>query len=227
MTDHVRWEDDAAAYALGALEDHEATRFEEHLAGCDRCRDQLAAMRSAAAALPESVPPLTPRPMVRERVMAIVREEAAASAGPQTAGAGARRWGRRGRLTVPFGVGAAAATAAVVAIVIALAGSGSASRTYVGVVFAPGASASVRESGGHAQLTFARLPAPPSGRLYEVWLQRPGRPLEPARALFTERSGSLSLRSGQRLQRVLVTAEPRPSGSRSPTRAPLIVVRLA
>lgn len=32
---------DVGAYALGVLDDAEAARFEEHLAGCDRCAAEL------------------------------------------------------------------------------------------------------------------------------------------------------------------------------------------
>src|SRR5918992_6258302 len=39
------------AYALDALDDTERVEYEEHLAGCDRCREELAALREAVSSL--------------------------------------------------------------------------------------------------------------------------------------------------------------------------------
>jgi hypothetical protein len=90
-----------------------------------------------------------------------------------------------------------------------------------------GASASLRQSGTSAQLRVARLPAPPPGRIYEVWLKRAGQAPTPTRALFATSTGSVAVPGNLNgIQTVLVTAEPRPSGSRKPTRAPIIMVRL-
>jgi anti-sigma factor RsiW len=49
---HARWQGDAAAYALNALEDAEVTVFEAHLAACAQCRQELDAMREAVNRLP-------------------------------------------------------------------------------------------------------------------------------------------------------------------------------
>ena len=45
---------DAAPYVLGALEDEEGYR--EHLAGCARCRSEVAEMQFVADNLPATVP---------------------------------------------------------------------------------------------------------------------------------------------------------------------------
>jgi hypothetical protein len=67
------------------------------------------------------------------------------------------------------------------------------------------------------------MPAPPAGRVYQAWVQRPGATPVPAGATFALRTGSVVLprRVGQG-ERVLVTAEPR-GGSRRPT-SPLLIV---
>lgn len=44
---------DVGAYVLGALEDAEATRFEEHLAGCERCGEELEALMGVESLLAE------------------------------------------------------------------------------------------------------------------------------------------------------------------------------
>ncbi len=175
---HERWEGDAAAYVLGVLEEDELGPFEEHLEACVQCREEVRAMREAVDALPLAAATAAPPSRMRGRVMATVRAEAAGRApDPQAFQKPKRRW-RAGPVGRPAGpkLAAAVATAAVVAaIVVALTvGGGHATRTYAGVVYAPGASASLRQSGNSAQLQVSGLPAPPVGRIYEVWLNARG-----------------------------------------------------
>jgi hypothetical protein len=47
---------DVASYALGVLGEAESYRFEEHLAICETCAEQLESFLSVVAMLPE-VPP--------------------------------------------------------------------------------------------------------------------------------------------------------------------------
>jgi anti-sigma-K factor RskA len=228
---HARWEGDAAAYVLGGLEEQELRPFEEHLAGCAQCREDVVAMREAADGLPLAAPTVAPPRRLKRRVMASVRAEAARRASDSDPlQKPKRRWAggtvaRSGWLKL----GTAAAAAVVAAIVVAITvGGGGATRTYTGSVYAPGASAFVRQSSGSTQLQVSRLPAPPVGRIYQVWLKRARQPPVPTSALFTTSTGSVSVPGNTRgVQAVLVTAEPRPSGSRTPTRAPIIVVRLS
>lgn len=49
--DHGQYETWDAAYALGALSAHERAEFEDHLAGCVRCRAAVAELGSTAALL--------------------------------------------------------------------------------------------------------------------------------------------------------------------------------
>ncbi len=46
-----RWEDDRAAYLLGALDDAEAAAFADHLSGCDRCRAELRWLAPAVSSI--------------------------------------------------------------------------------------------------------------------------------------------------------------------------------
>ncbi|MBV9464639.1 MAG: anti-sigma factor [Solirubrobacterales bacterium] len=231
--DHARWQGEAAAYALNALDQHELEPFERHLAGCEQCQRELAAMRTAVDALPALAPASSVPPGLKQLVMDTVHADLAR----QPPEAQERRPPpRRARPTItaprwPIPGLAVAATAviAVVAVlaVLTFAGSSGPKRTYAGIVSSPGASASVRVSGDSAILRFSGLPAPPPSRLYEVWLTRAQAPV-PARALFTKTTGSVALPGSLHgVRTVLVTAEPRPSGSRAPTRAPIIVVRLS
>jgi anti-sigma-K factor RskA len=223
-TEHDRFEDDVAAYVLGAMEEPEVRPFEQHLAHCRECQRELEALRSAVEALPGAAPARPAPAELRERVMATVRAEAKQQAPQPRTKARRKLWPIAPRRWAGSAVAVAAAAAAVVLLVT---GGGSSGRTYTGTVSAPGASASLHRSGGTAQLRVSDLPAPPRGRIYEVWLERGTRTPEPTSALFTTSSGSVTVPGNlQGVHTVLVTAEPRPNGSRAPTRPPVIVVRL-
>lgn len=57
-------------YALGELTESERRDVEAHLAGCATCEDHLRELHATFAALAASVAPVTPRPEVRRRVLA-------------------------------------------------------------------------------------------------------------------------------------------------------------
>ena len=72
----------------------------------------------------------------------------------------------------------------------------------------------------------ARVPtAPPSGRVYQIWLKRPGHAPEPTSALFTPRRDGTATAtvpgSLEGVAQMLVTDEPA-GGSRQPTTSPLL-----
>jgi hypothetical protein len=91
----------------------------------------------------------------------------------------------------------------------------------------PAASASVRTEDGQASLELANMPAPPPGKVYEVWLAKQGQMPRPTRALFVVRSGEVTIPGGVGdADQVLVTAEPR-GGSLVPTSMPVIVANTA
>lgn len=58
-----------AAYALHALDDVERERFEQHLAQCERCREELAVLTESAAALAWAVEAPPPPPQLRQRIL--------------------------------------------------------------------------------------------------------------------------------------------------------------
>ncbi len=213
MTDHDRWADSVAAWALGALPESERRPFEEHLSGCAVCREDADELRRAADALPGAVPQVAPPPAVRERVMAVVNAEAQllAAAGPAADRPERRRW-RVPRL-LPAGFAAAALAAALFVAVI-----GGGTTTVDAQVAAAGATAQLEISDDSARLVGARLPAPPPGRVYQVWLQRDGE-VEPTDALFSvTRDGRASVAVGDvdGVDKVMVTDEPA-GGSAEPT----------
>jgi anti-sigma-K factor RskA/putative zinc finger protein len=95
-------------------------------------------------------------------------------------------------------------------------------------VVAPGyhATAELRKVGSHLELVVVGMPAPPPGRIYEVWLEHGTAAPAPTDALFSvTRSGDGSVGVPGNLRgvsRVLVTDEPL-GGSLKPTRTPVIV----
>jgi anti-sigma-K factor RskA len=220
--------DDAAAYVLGALEHDEHARFREHLAGCARCRAEVADLQPVVDELPASVTAVTAPKELRARILATVRSEAELLG---AAGAGADRppgplpvW-RRPRFA--FAGAGALALAALVAVLIAI--SGGSSKLVVSHGTAPaGATASLRQRDGHAELIVKRMPPPALGRIYEVWLKRGSAEPQPTNALFSVTnggSGAVDVPNLHGVKEVLVTSEPA-GGSLHPTSAPVIRVAL-
>jgi Anti-sigma-K factor rskA len=111
--------------------------------------------------------------------------------------------------------------AAIVALAVVLAGSGGGrgGSEHVSAGFS-GAKASLHRAGAHDELVVSGMPAPPIGEVYEVWINRAGRPPQATDALFTVASdGGASVEIPGRLRgtrEVMVTAEPL-GGSARPT----------
>jgi len=70
-------DDQAAAYALGALEPDEVAAVERHIAACPRCARAVEAARRTAALLPFLAPPATPAPDVKAALFARIAQSQA------------------------------------------------------------------------------------------------------------------------------------------------------
>src|SRR5215212_12187645 len=64
-----------AAYAVDALDAEEAREYERHLAGCDRCQDELAELSQGAAALAYAAEAPAPPAALRESILDAARRE--------------------------------------------------------------------------------------------------------------------------------------------------------
>ncbi len=217
---------DAAAYVLGALEPAEANAFRAHLESCAVCRDEVSAFGAVVDVLPLGAPPQTAPRALKRRVMATVRTEARA-AEPRPA---PRRGWATGWLPRPALAGAVGAlAAAAVVVVLALSGGGGSTRVIQASTTVPGSRATLRITGGHGELVMERMPAPPPGKVYEVWLARPSAAPAPTNALFSVTSqGAAQVDVPGNLHgvsQVMVTPEPE-GGSRVPTHAPVLVANL-
>jgi Anti-sigma-K factor rskA len=227
---------DAAAYVLWALDDLQAQSYRAHLAECPICRAEVAQLQIAVDSLAVGLPRVSPASDLRARVLAPVHAEAEP---PQAAGDEARHEaagvtpGWTGRGTRLVGVLAAALALGVGLLIGALAintGSNGPTETIPAIVVAPGhhASAVLRKAGSHLELVVVGMPAPPPGRIYEVWLERGALAPEPTDVLFSVTrtgSGSVGVPNLRGANRVLVTDEPL-GGSLKPTRTPVIVAKV-
>jgi len=244
VSERCQHRDTVAPYLLRALPDVERREFEAHLGSCAHCREDVADLRLVADALPLAVPPMPPPAPLRDRLMDTVRAEAEVlkAAGPA---ADRPRPPRRRRLALPFGRPLALAGAAAALLVGAAIGFGIGNatneehtrtvvqvRTVQAAVSGPAAArgtAFVVLRDGVATLRVRGLPAPPRGKVYEVWLLRRGATAPSATdALFsvsTTGSGRVALPSVRGVQAVLVTAEP-DGGSSAPTSQPFITASL-
>jgi anti-sigma-K factor RskA len=234
------WRDDAGSYVLRALPEDEHARFEAHLATCAECRREVANLQVAADTLPLAAVQVDPPPELRDRIMTIVRSEAellAAAAGEPAAAPTAKAPRRRRRALslrpLPAAMAASALIAAGVIGGIVLTG-GNDTKTVTGTVqiaSAPAARASLQLSDDATKLQVRRMPPPPAGKVYQVWLKRPNQDPAPTTALFrTDSSGSadVEIQRGRLkgVDQVLVTAEPG-GGSMKPTSPPVIVASTA
>jgi len=227
---HEQWEDATGAYVLGALDENERAAFEEHLAGCPACREEVDELRPAVEVLPISVEPLDPPPALKARIMAEVEREASllAAAGPEADRPPAREPARRRRrfsLHIPRLVPVAvAAVLLIVGVAIGVGvgelGSPSERTVTAQVSDAPGATLQLEVNGEEGRLMARGLPAPPNGRVYQVWLKRDGHAPEPTAALFMpSRDGAATASvpgSLEGVDQVMVTDEP-DGGSPQPT----------
>ena len=66
---HEQWTESAAAYALGALAEPERAAFEEHLATCATCRDDVRELQETSAMLAYAAPVAETPSALRDRVL--------------------------------------------------------------------------------------------------------------------------------------------------------------
>lgn len=178
----------SGAYAADALDDAERANFERHLASCAACRAEVASLAAAATEL-SALTELPPPPGLRDRVLRDITtvrplppftpESSAHNLPPSGDGRPSQPW----RWLV----------AAAAAVVLTLGGIGiwrsvspeappptvaeqvldATDATRVAKSFPGGATATLVRSNavGRAVLVTSKMPAAPSGRVYQLWLQ--------------------------------------------------------
>ena len=202
----------SAGYALDALSPEEERAFEQHLAHCPRCQDDLATFSETAALLAFASPPAARSEALRGRILSAARGEHARVVPMRR-----RRWA--------YPIAAVASCAAIGLGVWAATLYSQLSRSHaLQTLSLQGRSGSVVVTrAGDAALVVSGLKPAPAGRAYELWVLS-GTRAEPA-GLFTAGRGTTMVRVGRHVahgERVAVTLEPA-SGSPQPTRKPLLV----
>lgn len=180
---HEEYQENLGAYILGALPELEAEVLEKHVAACDSCRSELAHLRPVTAALARSVPQVDPPPSLKTALMATVRSEAEARAGTPARPSGEswfRRWlaGLQPRAAVAMALSVLALGVVVGVVADQLADSGERTVTaQIDRTLMPTGDASLRISGDgdDARVRLTDAPAPGSGHIYELWVERDGR----------------------------------------------------
>ena len=228
MTGHAL--DDLAAYSLGILDGDEERAIRTHLAGCDSCRREAAALADTAWRVSETASRETPA-RLRAAIVDRARRDAA-----RVAPARGSFWSTLFRpvpLIVPL--------ALVAVLVVALAGYGSARRdadryavalsAVAGAKVVPLAATAAAAPGMRASLVIPDygakpylildLPAAPAGKTWEAWVMRGD---VATRAGITDAGGLTTLELGAALAAgdvVAITAEPQ-GGVDTPTGAPVL-----
>jgi anti-sigma-K factor RskA len=222
-TEHDRWRDDLAAYALGALEPGEAADLERHIAGCEECKVELDWLRPAAQVLPESVERLEPPVELRARLFEQVHSEA-----PRPEPSAAPRRARWLALRPVAGLAAAVlVVAAIGAYAISGGGSDGGNETTVAAGHAPGVTAKIVSEGDSGTLRLANVDELPADKVLQAWVQR-GERVESAKTLFLpNRDGTATavIDDMQGVSAVMVTMEPR-GGSAQPTTEPMVTLTM-
>jgi Anti-sigma-K factor rskA/Putative zinc-finger len=219
-----------AAYALDALDPAERLVFEAHLARCEHCRRELAALSETVGMLAYAVEGPAPPPQLRERILESARAER------QNVVPLRPRW------AIPAAATAAVAVAA--AVVLAVWASSLSHRVsrleaqshrqerVASILSSTGAHRYAFGHGerlvvtptGEAALVFRRLPRARPGMTYEAWVAEGGKP-KPA-GTFNAGTDVTSVALEQPVPRgatVMVTQE-RSRGTAAPTRAPIFTV---
>jgi anti-sigma-K factor RskA len=204
-----------ASYALDVLDEREELEFEEHLASCERCREELASLREAAASLAYGAAGPEPPPELKRHIL----EQARAERPNVIPFPERRKW------AAP--IAAAAALAAACALGIGVwATTRPGGDDFADILDKPGAK--VMTMGEKGALAWApdgtaaialTLPRAPEGKTYEAWVIRKGG-AEPA-GLFSSSAVFRIDRPVPRGSVVGVTVE-RAGGADKPTGAPLV-----
>jgi anti-sigma-K factor RskA len=232
--------EEVAAYAIGGLDRGQVSDFEEHLAGCKRCQEELRWLSPAVQALPEAVERQAAPPELKQRLMAEVRADAAAEERR------ARTEQRRERAESRPGIGEwlrglnvggltwKPLAGMALAILVIAGGIGYAVGTGGGsggsqTIEVPGGSsgiaAKVITEDGRGELHLTGVEQLPEGKVLEAWVQR-GNAVEPVPALFTpDHAGNASttIEDMKNVSAVLVTREPA-GGTKVPTTEPIVKV---
>ena len=208
-----------AGYALDALDEDERARYEEHLASCESCREELQGFWEVSGALGRAAGGPPPPASLRDRILEQARSER-----PNVVPL-------RRRIAAPV-LASASAVAAVVAVGLGIWSLGLSNdlddaNDALAVLSDPNARVQTTSDGeanlvvtptGRAALVVRMLAPAPKGKDYEIWVFENGVPKRAG--LFEEPGVAMLSRQVQPGQTVAVTLEP-DGGVDAPTGDPL------
>ena len=218
-----------AAYALDALDPEDVRAYEAHLARCERCRDELAALAEAAGALALATEAPAPPPELRARILQQVQRER-----PNVVPL-------RPRWLAP--VAAAAAVAACVAVGLGIWAASLSSKLdrrdaelarqqrVAAILATPDArtisfarGTLVVAKNGEAALVVHNLDAAPKGKTYEAWISAGGAP-KPAGTFAGGDVVAVPLEGSLTPGASVLVTEERSGGVDTPTQKPFLSVQ--
>ena len=212
-----------AAYALDALDEAEEREYEEHLRGCESCREELALFTDTAAALAYAVEAPPQPAALRDRILSAARDERAVVVP------------FRPRRSLSYALGGVAAVAAAAALALGVWANSLSDEVdrieATNAILADPNARTAELSGadgrlvvsdtGDAVLVVAGLERAPSGQDYQAWVIEGNEP-RPA-GVFEGADGADVVRLRERVPPgavVAVTLE-RNGGVSAPTSEPL------
>jgi anti-sigma-K factor RskA len=190
-----------AAYALDALDLEERETYEAHLAQCARCRDELAGLGETATALAFGVMSPPPPERLRAQILAaaaaerenvvpmptrrpwLVRATAIAASVAACTAVGLGIWAS----TLSQSLDRARASGARVEVAAQVLADPNSQK----IPLKGGSGMLAVDPSGRGVLVVHRLPAAPSGRVYEAWVIPPGG--TPRKAGLFSSSGSMTM----------------------------------
>ncbi|GAA4706321.1 anti-sigma factor [Nocardioides conyzicola] len=226
----------SGAYAVDALDDIERAGFERHLAECAECRAEVASLRETSALLAETTA-VEPPAALRDHVLAGIKTvrplppetpEVRPASGSRRQGRGARFLAAAAAVLV-LGGGATAvwqqpwqddSSQAPTAAEAVLSADDARSTS---LDFPGGAKATVTHSDElhEAVIVTEKMPPPPAGKVYQLWLDMPGRGMVSAGLMPVKADQTVLLKGDAATATAAgITVEPA-GGSSSPTTDPI------
>ncbi|MEV8316552.1 anti-sigma factor [Streptomyces sp. NPDC059900] len=235
------------AYVLHALSDEERTEFERHLEVCEACGQEVRELAATAGRLARAVSVAPPADMKSDvlRRIATVRQQPPHTPPPGKTGGGAGRGRQLSRFALAACLAAAAAFGGVAVWQHERADEAgeraqqaqARSEELAKVLAAPDAKAStgrltdgatgtvvVAKSLNQAAFVAARMPGPPSGKVYQLWFNDDGT-MRSAGLMDPDRSTEAVLLDGpvDQASGIGITVEPA-GGSKEPTSDPVALM---
>jgi hypothetical protein len=230
LLDHEELEGSLAASLLGACDDRETEVVRAHLETCEACRELEQRLRSVIEVLPLAVPDKEPPREVRARLLEAARggwlpRAVVVQAPPPPR----RRWQLRMSVAAALALLLMLGGAVAWDLHLRLAPPVTYSMSGTGSLAAASGRVTVLTGQDLTVVAISGLPPPEPGHVYQLWLVSPSGGVRAAAVFVPDLEGKSQILVPGTLQdvaTVVVTEEPGPSGSRSPTGKPELAAQV-